>query len=65
MTVGQETTFPIGSGTGLLQLEVQQQIVSKFNQLMRLCDELEYQVRQSKEEAERLMQAVLRGAFEA
>ena len=60
MTVGHGTTFPIGCGTGILPLEVQQQIVSKVNQLMQLCDELEEQVKQSKEEAERLMQAVLR-----
>jgi len=33
----------------------------KVNQLMQLYDELEEQVKQSKEEAELLMQAVLRG----
>ena len=31
---------------------------------MKLCDELEEQLKQSKEESERLMQAVLREAFE-
>ena len=31
---------------------------------MQLCDELEEQVKQSKEEAELLMQAVLREVFE-
>ena len=63
MTVGQETTFPIGSGTGLLPLEDQQQIHSNVNQLMQLCDELEEQVKQSNEDAELLMQAVLREAW--
>jgi len=41
-------------------LEEQHQIVSKVNQLMQLCDKLEEQVKQSKAEAELLMQAVLR-----
>ena len=63
MTVGQETTFPIGCGTGILPLEVQQQIVSKVNQLMQLCDELEEEVKQSKKDSEMLMQAVLREAW--
>ena len=40
------------------------QIVSIVNQLMRLCDVLEEQVKQSKEEAELLMQAVLREVLE-
>ena len=31
---------------------------------MKLCDELEVQLKQSKEESERLMQAVLQEAFE-
>jgi len=31
---------------------------------MKLCDELEGQLRQSKQESERFMQAVLREAFE-
>jgi hypothetical protein len=31
---------------------------------MKLCDDLEEQIRQWKEESERLMQAVLRGVFE-
>jgi type I restriction enzyme S subunit len=46
-------------------IEEQQEIVSKVNQLMQLCDELEQQVRQSKEEAEVLMQAVLREVLAA
>ena len=39
-------------------------IVAKVDELMKLCDELEKQIRQSKEESERLMQAVLQEAFE-
>ena len=60
MTVGHGTTFPIGGGTGLLPLEDQQQIHSNVNQLMQQCDELEEQVKQSNEDAELLMQSVLR-----
>lgn len=45
-------------------LNEQKRIVAKVDELMRLCDELEEQLRQSKEESERLMQAVLREAFE-
>lgn len=42
----------------------QQRIVTKVEQLMGLCDELEQQVQQSKTDAEKLLQAVLREAFE-
>lgn len=42
----------------------QKRIVVKVTELMKLCDELEEQLRQSKEQSERLMQAVLREAFE-
>ncbi len=42
----------------------QQRIVAKVEQLMQLCDELEGQVQQSKSDAEQLLQAVLREAFE-
>ncbi len=45
-------------------LNEQKRIVAKVDELMRLCDELEEQIRQSKEESERLMQAVLQEAFE-
>lgn len=38
--------------------------MAKIDELMKLCDELEGQLRQSKEESERLMQAVLHEAFE-
>lgn len=42
----------------------QQRIVTKVGQLMQLCDELEQQVQQSKADAEKLLQAILREAFE-
>ncbi|MCB9046556.1 MAG: restriction endonuclease subunit S [Chitinophagales bacterium] len=45
-------------------LKEQQRIVAKVEQLMQLCDELEAQVQQSKTDAEQLLQAVLREAFE-
>ena len=45
-------------------LEEQNEMISKVNQLMQLCDGLEEQVKQSKEDSELLMQAVLREAFE-
>lgn len=41
----------------------QQRIVDKVDQLMKLCDKLESSVEQSKQESERLMQAVLQNAF--
>ena len=45
-------------------LKEQKRIVAKADELMKLCDELEEQLKQSKEESERLMQAVLQEAFE-
>ena len=45
-------------------LNEQKRIVAKVDELMKLCDELEEQLRQSKEKSERLMQAVLQEAFE-
>jgi type I restriction enzyme S subunit len=44
-------------------LEEQKAIVSKVNMLMTLCDQLEEQVTQSKQQAEQLMQAVLQEVF--
>ncbi len=41
----------------------QHRIVSKVDQLMHLCDELETQLNQSKKDSEMLMQAVLQEAF--
>lgn len=45
-------------------IKEQKRIVAKVQHLMRLCDELEVQVQQSKADAEKLLQAVLREAFE-
>lgn len=45
-------------------IKEQKRIVAKVEQLMQLCDELEAQVQQSKTDAEKLLQAVLREAFE-
>ena len=45
-------------------LEEQNRIVTKVVELMKLCDELEEELKKSKEESERLMQAVLQEAFE-
>lgn len=45
-------------------LNEQKRIVAKVDELMKLCEELEEQFRQSKQESERLMQAVLQEAFE-
>ena len=45
-------------------LNEQKRIVAKVDELMKLCDELEEQIRQSEEENERLMQAILQEAFE-
>ncbi|MBL7202994.1 MAG: restriction endonuclease subunit S [Desulfobacteraceae bacterium] len=44
-------------------LEEQKRIVSKVDQLMHLCDELETQLNQSKKDSEMLMQAELHEAF--
>jgi len=52
------TPFP------LPPLNEQKRIVNKVEQLIHLCDELEAQVQQSKADAEKLLQAVLREAFE-
>lgn len=45
-------------------LNEQKRIVAKVDELMKLCDDLEEQIRQSKEGSERLMQVVLQEAFE-
>jgi type I restriction enzyme S subunit len=45
-------------------LKEQKRIVAKMDELMKLCDELEGQLRQSKQESERFMQAVLQEVFE-
>ena len=45
-------------------LAEQQRIVAKVEQLMQLCNDLETQVLQSKTDAEQLLQALLREAFE-
>ena len=45
-------------------LNEQKRIVAKMDELMKLCDELERQLKQSKDESERLMRAVLQEAFE-
>ncbi|WP_051405108.1 restriction endonuclease subunit S [Bacillus cihuensis] len=44
-------------------LNEQKRIVQKINELMELCDELEANIEQSKQEAEKLMKAVLQEAF--
>jgi len=49
--------FPLPS------ISEQKRIVSKVDQLMQLCDELETQLNQSKKDSEMLMQAVLQEAF--
>lgn len=45
-------------------LNEQKRIVEKIDQLMKLCDELESQVKQNQINSEKLMGAVLREAFE-
>ena len=45
-------------------LAEQKRIVAKVDELMKLCDELGEQLRQSKQESKRLTQAVLHVAFE-
>ena len=45
-------------------LAEQKRIVAKVDELMKLSDALEEQIRQSEEENERLMQAILQEAFE-
>lgn len=49
--------FPLPS------LTEQKRIVAKVDKLMKLCDELESQLRKSRKDSEILMQAVLREAF--
>ncbi len=48
----------------LPSIEEQKAIVQKVNALMGLCDALEKEVKQSQEQAEQLMQSVLREVFE-
>ena len=43
----------------------QKRIVAKVDELMSLCDQLEEQINESKDNADLLMQAVLKEAFEA
>lgn len=45
-------------------LNEQKRILDKVDELMKLCDQLESQLEQSKEESEKLMQAVLQEAFQ-
>ena len=45
-------------------LAEQQRIVSKLNELMHLCDELEKNINQSKDQTNLLLQTVLREALE-
>ena len=45
-------------------LQEQNQIITKVDKLMQLCDELEDNIKQSKEYSEQLMEAVLREAFD-
>ncbi|MCL4537402.1 MAG: restriction endonuclease subunit S [Nitrospirae bacterium] len=45
-------------------LPEQHRIVAKLDQLMRLCDELEQSIRQSKEQTDMLLQAALREALQ-
>lgn len=44
-------------------LEEQKRIVAKVNELMELCDELENQINQSKQNSEQLIQSILQEAF--
>jgi len=48
----------------LAPLQEQKQIVKKIESLFKLCDKLEEQIKSSKESSEKLMQSVLREAFE-
>jgi type I restriction enzyme, S subunit len=45
-------------------LSEQHRIVKKLDELMKLCDELEHSIKQSKEQSENLLQTVLREALE-
>ena len=51
--------FPLPS------LNEQKRIVAKVDELMNLCDQLEIQIKESKENADMLMQSVLQEAFAA
>ncbi|HGJ64290.1 TPA: restriction endonuclease subunit S [bacterium] len=53
-----ENPFP------LPPINEQKRIVAKVDELMKLCDELESQLTQSRGESEKLMQAVLQEAFQ-
>ena len=46
-------------------LNEQKRIVAKVDELMSLCDQLENQIQESKENADMLMQSVLQEAFAA
>ncbi len=49
---------------GLPPVNEQKRIVQKVDQLMKLCDELEFQVKENQKNSKSLMNAVLREAFE-
>ena len=44
-------------------IEEQERIVQKVDELMKFCDELEHQIKQSKTHSEQLMQSILKEAF--
>jgi len=58
--LGRIRSFPIP----LPPLQEQKQIVKKIESLFKLCDRLEEQIKSSKESSEKLMQSVLKEAFE-
>jgi restriction endonuclease S subunit len=58
LTILKQTCLP------LPPLNEQKRIVEKVDQLMKLCDELEEQVKKNQTNSEKLMNAVLREAFE-
>ena len=58
--MGRIRSFPIP----LPPLQEQKQIVKKIESLFKLCDRLEEQIKSSKESSEKLMQSVLKEAFE-
>ena len=70
-------TYGVGHSQGNLNLSLirkfvisipplneQKRIVKKVDELMKLCDELEKQVKENQKNSEALMNAVLREAFE-
>ena len=66
-TAGQKRVpaeFVVLNPLPLPPLKEQKRIVAKVDELMKLSDALEEQIRQSEEENERLMQAILQEAFE-